>query len=508
MKYQASFFSLPAVWLLVASAPTVLAAAGDLPPDFAAEAVKHVKALVRLGSRTAGGPNEDQAARYVADRFREMGLRVEIEPFAFESFEVSRVRAKTGDENLRPVEIGMDPYTTELSYAGPCFLLDPRKPSTWPNRELIDGRTIVTAKTADASLHFRLATLGPRFIVYLSPSEFLRLKRHTARDIWLSVDGRLEKGRSLNVIAHLGAPLPAPQILLVAHLDSYRDCRGANDNATGVGALIELARYFKNLGTPLGFGFSFIAFGAEELGILGSRHYVAEHAEDLEHLVLVLALDNLGGPGPAGVERNGGESVVPRPTKRPAVPEAYRGRAWEGTTFPWVLLPRPGGGLMEAASRSYHPPWLVASIDAAANELGDEITFTGVQFGDQISFGMAGIATSAVGAVNDVAHTRGDSVESVHWDTMELCAGIAARVVLNVIDRWTRLRDDFPGASRVPGTEWLRVRSQTTGGSHSTIPCPAPSIPTVRTMHAWALSGCLGVSLSALTKRHPEGPRQ
>jgi Zn-dependent M28 family amino/carboxypeptidase len=235
--------------------------------------------------------------------------------------------------------------------------------------------------------------------------------------------------------------LPAPQIILGAHLDAYRESPGANDNATGVGALLELARYFKDRETVTGFGLSFIAFGAEELGVLGSRQYVAEHAEDLESLVLVLALDNLGGSGPAAVERNGGESVVPRQTRQDAIPGPYRGRAWEGLTFPWVLLPRSGVGLIEAVSTSYHPPWLVESIDAAANEMGTEVTFTGVQFSDQMSFGMAGIATSAVGAVNGVAHTGGDDVESVQWDNLESCAELAARIVLNVMDRSTRLRE-------------------------------------------------------------------
>lgn len=441
MKIKATFSKSLAGWLLLASVPTALAASSELPPDFAGEAMRHVEALVHLGPRAAGRPNEDRAARYVANRFREMGLRVEIEPFTFESFEVSRVQARAGGEELQPVGIGMDPYGAGLSYEGPYVLLDPRKPSTWPDRELIEERTVVTARTDDASLHFRLAALGPRFIVYLPPSGFLRLRGHSARELSLSIEGHLAKGRSSNVVAHLGAPLPAPQIILGAHLDAYRESPGANDNATGVGALLELARYFKDRETVTGFGLSFIAFGAEELGVLGSRQYVAEHAEDLESLVLVLALDNLGGSGPAAVERNGGESVVPRQTRQDAIPGPYRGRAWEGLTFPWVLLPRSGVGLIEAVSTSYHPPWLVESIDAAANEMGTEVTFTGGQFSDQMSFGMAGVATSAVGAANGVAHTGGDDVESVQWDNLESCAELAARIVLNVMDRSTRLRE-------------------------------------------------------------------
>ena len=219
-----------------------------------------------------------------------------------------------------------------------------------------------------------------------------------------------------------------------AHLDAYRECPGANDNATGVAVLLELARYFEGLEKLQGVGLSLIAFGAEELGIVGSRQYVVEHFQDLEHVVLVLALDNLGGPGPVAVERNGGETAVSRQSMPLALPKPYRGRAWEGLTFPWVLLPRLGEGFMESLSRSYHPPWLVDSINAAATELDDEVIFTGLQFSDQVSFATSGMATSGVGAVNRVAHTGGDSVDSVHWDTLESCAEVAGRIVLNVME--------------------------------------------------------------------------
>jgi len=56
---------------------------------------------------------------------------------------------------------------------------------------------------------------------------------------------------------------------------------GADDNASGVGTIIELARYFKN-NTPL-HHMRFIAFGAEEMGLLGSKYYVEQMQNMVSH---------------------------------------------------------------------------------------------------------------------------------------------------------------------------------------------------------------------------------
>ena len=46
----------------------------------------------------------------------------------------------------------------------------------------------------------------------------------------------------------------------------------ANDNASGTGLVLELARAFQNVETDK--EIRFIAFGSEETGLLGSDYYV------------------------------------------------------------------------------------------------------------------------------------------------------------------------------------------------------------------------------------------
>ncbi len=69
---------------------------------------------------------------------------------------------------------------------------------------------------------------------------------------------------------------------------------GADDNASGVAGLLELARCFSknNIAEPV--NFLFIAFGAEELGLVGSRHFVNHPTIPLETIHLMSNMDMIG----------------------------------------------------------------------------------------------------------------------------------------------------------------------------------------------------------------------
>jgi hypothetical protein len=68
---------------------------------------------------------------------------------------------------------------------------------------------------------------------------------------------------------------------------------GADDNASGVAGVIELARWFASRPKPKR-GILFMAFAAEELGLLGSSHYVKNPALPLDKAVAMLNLDMIG----------------------------------------------------------------------------------------------------------------------------------------------------------------------------------------------------------------------
>ncbi|HWP93670.1 MAG TPA: M20/M25/M40 family metallo-hydrolase [Thermodesulfobacteriota bacterium] len=69
---------------------------------------------------------------------------------------------------------------------------------------------------------------------------------------------------------------------------------GADDNASGVAGLLELADYFSHNRSSLKRSILFIAFSAEELGLLGSSHYVKNPAIPLERTVAMINMDMIG----------------------------------------------------------------------------------------------------------------------------------------------------------------------------------------------------------------------
>ncbi|MCW2279089.1 M28 family metallopeptidase [Heliophilum fasciatum] len=67
---------------------------------------------------------------------------------------------------------------------------------------------------------------------------------------------------------------------------------GANDNASGVAVVLELAR--RMVQKPPKRTVAFLAFSGEEAGLIGSRYFVAHPTLALEQVVAVLNLDSIG----------------------------------------------------------------------------------------------------------------------------------------------------------------------------------------------------------------------
>lgn len=67
--------------------------------------------------------------------------------------------------------------------------------------------------------------------------------------------------------------------------------QGTNDNASGVGVLLELA---DRLETDTNNTVKFILFGAEEVGLIGSEYYASNMSEDeVKNTIVMVNLDSL-----------------------------------------------------------------------------------------------------------------------------------------------------------------------------------------------------------------------
>jgi hypothetical protein len=69
---------------------------------------------------------------------------------------------------------------------------------------------------------------------------------------------------------------------------------GADDNASGTALLLEVARRFAALPQALDRGVLFLAFGAEEIGTIGSRYWIEHPTVPLDHVVAMINADMVG----------------------------------------------------------------------------------------------------------------------------------------------------------------------------------------------------------------------
>lgn len=109
-----------------------------------------------------------------------------------------------------------------------------------------------------------------------------------------------QKYQASNVIGYLpGSEKPDSIIILCAHYDHLGMMGdiifpGANDNASGVALLLDLAKHFSQAEIDFRYTIVFIAFAAEELGLVGSKYYVLHPFFDLKKVLLVLNFDMVG----------------------------------------------------------------------------------------------------------------------------------------------------------------------------------------------------------------------
>lgn len=111
----------------------------------------------------------------------------------------------------------------------------------------------------------------------------------------------LKSCTSRNVVAYVrGSEQPDSFIVYTAHYDHLgrmgKDVYfpGANDNASGVAMLLNLAKYYSAPEHQPKYSIAFIAFGAEEVGLIGSRYFNEHPMFPLARIRFLVNMDILG----------------------------------------------------------------------------------------------------------------------------------------------------------------------------------------------------------------------
>lgn len=189
---------------------------------------------------------------------------------------------------------------------------------------------------------------------------------------------------SQNVLATRVDALPESFLVVGAHYDTVKDTPGANDNASGVGVLMETAIVLAGIELPVSVVFA--AFGSEEGSHAGSKHLVSS----LGSPSVVAGMINLDAVGAeAGMEIG-----------------CY------------------GGG----------DPWLANHCRATADSLGHSLSES--NFGgksDYASFAEAGIAVACIARTDQpYAHTPDDDMSRISREGMAAIGAVLVAALTNL----------------------------------------------------------------------------
>lgn len=268
-----------------------------------------------IGPRPAGTDAEERAAGYLRDQLSSYGYDVELQPFTFESFDDLGTTLNVVSPREMRIEaraLGASPSgaaEAELVSAG-LGRLQEIPPGSRGKVFLVQrGEITFSEKVANAE-----GAGAAGVIVYNNKAGLVNGQLSRPADIPAAgisqADGeallalldagpvtvRLETktqqrtATSHNVVAR--PPDGACSVVAGGHYDSVPGGPGANDNASGTAVVVEMARARAAAGDHN--GVCYVLFGAEELGLLGSAHYVSSLSQDeVSSLVGMLNFDML-----------------------------------------------------------------------------------------------------------------------------------------------------------------------------------------------------------------------
>jgi Zn-dependent M28 family amino/carboxypeptidase len=118
---------------------------------------------------------------------------------------------------------------------------------------------------------------------------------------------------SWNVVGDLrGTAEPEKVMVVGAHFDGHDIAEGALDDASGAAVVMEAARLLARHRELLRRTVRFVCFPVEEIGLYGSRAYVAQHEDELSNHLFMLNLDGARRPtGTKGLALQSWPDLIP-----------------------------------------------------------------------------------------------------------------------------------------------------------------------------------------------------
>lgn len=274
------------------------------------------------GTRVSGSPGFDQSVAYVVNTLQGAGYAVTVQPFEYETF-FSRAPAVL--EQVTPSAGAI--AASEMSYSGsgdvtsaativPQLGCNPADFAGFPagNIAVISRGTCTFASKATNAYNAGAAAVviyndragsinGTLLVTFTIDIPVLQISQAAGVELvntpGLVLRAKTETFRgtatSYNVLAETADGDPNNVVMVGAHLDAVSAGPGIQDNASGSAAILETALQISRVRPRNKVRFAW--WGAEESGLVGSTHYVANLAAgDLNRIALYLNFDMIASP--------------------------------------------------------------------------------------------------------------------------------------------------------------------------------------------------------------------
>ncbi|WP_254273109.1 M28 family peptidase [Haloarcula marina] len=286
----------------------------------------HLETLVDIGDRMAGSEGERAAAEATRDALAEYAEDARLEPFEIQGWVRGDSRLAVGEETVASAAhevialprspagaatgefvdagYGLPEDFAETDCEGKVVMVRSDVPE-WYDRYIHRREKFYHAVEAGAaafvyrnhvdgmlpptgSVGTEDAPIGEVPAVGVANETGARLARRYAGDpVTVAVDCETPDATSQNVHAELG-PDTDERVLVTSHVDAHDIAEGASDNGAGTALVVELARTLAAREDELSTRVEFVAFGAEEVGLVGSHRLADERALDSVRAVLNL----------------------------------------------------------------------------------------------------------------------------------------------------------------------------------------------------------------------------
>lgn len=283
-------------------------------------ALAYLTQLVKeLGPRESSTEQERAATEFLESQFASFGYSVEVQPFTVQRFsrEESSLTTSPGNSEAERIEAFPLSGSGDGEVSGELVPVGLARPQDIPEAGLegkiaLAERGLITfgekasnARGAGAvgvviynngfgNFRGDLGSSAEIPVVSISRSQGQRLEELASGSgqVRATISVKLVEFPSRNVVAE--KPGSGDKIVVLgAHYDTVPNVPGANDNASGTAVLLTIAQELQQKSFP--FTIRFVAFGSEEVGLLGSQAYVESlSAEERGQIIAMLNFDTVG----------------------------------------------------------------------------------------------------------------------------------------------------------------------------------------------------------------------